>query len=129
MWSKEGDKMNDDFQLESLLIDNLKRLIRMGYLYAKQAHDAVFDENKGELAGVAYLQRASSKMSIAEALYYSHYDILARDEAENIFAKFDTFANELVEDFATRHSQQWTDIEFNELTQAIENSVFNLEDK
>lgn len=87
------------------------------------------DENEGELAGVAYLQRASSKMSTAEALYYLHYEILARDEVEDIFSKFDTFANELVEDFSTKHSQQWTDIQFEELKDAVENSVFNLESK
>jgi hypothetical protein len=121
--------MNDNLQFESLLIENLKRLIRTGYLYAKQAHDAVFDEHVGELAGVAYLQRASSKFSAAESLYYSRYDAVARDEAEEILTQFDSFADELIEDFATDHSQQWTDIEFNRLTDTLENSVFRLESR
>lgn len=121
--------MNEDVQMELELIESLKRLIRSSYLYGKQAHDAVFNEDEGELAGVAYLQRASSKMASAEALYYSNYEILAHNEAENIFEKYDEFADELIEDFATKHSHQWTDLQFDELSEAFDNSAFAFESK
>lgn len=116
-----------DTDFELYLIDKLKQLVRISFLYAKRAHDAVFNEHEGELAGVAYLQLALSKMSIAESVYHSHYDILERDEVESIFNLFDTFANELITDFATKHSHQWTDIEYLHFKEAFDNSVFCLE--
>ena len=117
--------MDQDFEM--YLIETLKRYIRISFLDAKRAHDAVFEAHKKDLAGVAYLQLASSQMAVAEAIYHSHYDILARQEAEDIFNQFGTFADELITDFATEHSHQWTDIEYLRLKDLIDNSVFCLE--
>lgn len=112
---------------ELTLIETLKRFVRDAVLYSKRAHSCVFAEKENIPAAIAYLQRASSKMSAAEALYWSQYEILARQEAEDIFQKFDEFADELVEDFATNHSQQWTDIQFNELMDKVDDSAFALQ--
>lgn len=117
--------MTKDTELQ--LVEAIKRLVREAVLYSKQAHDCVFSEEENLHAALAYLQRASAKMSAAEALYWSQYEILARDEAEQIFLQFDAFANELVEDFATNHSQQWSDIEFNRLMDLVDNSAFALQ--
>ena len=122
---KGGDIVDQDIEVQ--IIESLKRLVRLAVLYGKQAHNYVFSDDENIPAAIAYLQRASSKMSSAEALYWSQYEILARDEAEYIFEKFDEFADELIEDFATNHSQQWTDIQFNELMDAVDNSAFALQ--
>lgn len=112
---------------EIQLIETLKRLVRTAVLYAKQAHDYAMPDKANIPAAIAYLQRASCKMSAAEALYWAQYEVLARQEAEDIFQKFDEFADELVEDFATNHSQQWTDIQFNELMKVVNDSAFALQ--
>lgn len=112
---------------EFKLVDVLKRLVRQAILYSKQAHDAVFTEKRNLPASLAYLQRASAKMSAGEALYWAQYEILARDETEKIFLQFDIFADELVENFATKHSQQWTDIQFIKLMDLVDNSAFALQ--
>ena len=118
--------MNQNTEVQ--IIESLKRLVRTAVLYAKQAHHYAISDDENIPAAVAYLQRASSKMSAAEALYWAQFEILACDEAENIFEKFDEFADELVEDFATDHSQQWTDIQFDELIDSVNNSAFALQD-
>lgn len=113
--------------MELLIIESIKRLVRESILYSKRAHDAVFAEKESIPAALAYLQRASSKMAAAESLYWARYEILARDEAEKIFSLFDIFADELVEDFATDHSQQWTDIQYNKLMKEVNDSAFALQ--
>ena len=119
---------NEEIKRDEHLITALKLLIRSAMLYSDQAHKAVFNEKEGELAGAIYLQRASAKMAAAEAVYYSNYEILARDEAEDVFRQFDEFADELTEDFATNHSQQWTDIEYDRLKETFDNTVFAFEE-
>ena len=112
--------MNTDFAL----IENFKKLMRIGMLYAKSAHDYVFDESVNDMVAVAYLNTASAKFSAAEALYYSHLDGLEHQDAEEIFHLFDVFMHELLENVRTDHSHQWTSIEYEKLKDAFEHSVF-----
>ena len=116
-----------DQNMELQIVESLKRLVRESILYSRRAHDAALAEKENISAALAYLQRASSKMAAAESLYWAQYEILARDEAEKIFSLFDIFADELVEDFATDHSQQWTDIQYNRLMEKVDNSAFALQ--
>lgn len=117
-----------EFNPEINLIEFLKRFVRDAILYTKSAHALVFDD-KTLPAAIAYLQRASAKMAAAESLYYSNYKDLERAEAEEIFTLFDEFSDELIEDFATNHSQQWTDIHYNRLMEKFEVSAFSFENK
>ncbi|UZT82851.1 hypothetical protein [Caproicibacterium sp. BJN0003] len=116
-----------DQDIEIQIIESFKQLVRSAVLYAKQADDYAMPDNTNLPAAIAYLQRASSKMSAAEALYWAQHEILMRNEAEIIFKQFDAFADELVHDYATDHSQQWTDIQFNKLMDAVNDSAFALQ--
>lgn len=110
------------------LIEVLKRFVREAVLYSIRAHKQIFD-HENIPAAVAYLQRASAKMAAAESLYYARHEELERGEAEEIFTLFDEFSDELIEDFATNHSQQWTDIQFNRLIEAVNASAFAFDNK
>lgn len=102
----------------------LKQSIQDAFYYSQEAYNALFhDEEEDEKAAFAYLQLASAKMATARALYFARYDLVESD-SEDLFQKFDTFANELIENYATSHSHQWTGFEFDDFKEAFENSDF-----
>ncbi len=105
-------------------IENFKSLMRTAMRYAQKAHDFIFDNSVDDLIAVSYLNAAISKFSSAEAFYYSQLEFLERQEAEDIFRLFDTFANELLNNVRTKHSHQWTDIEFEKLKETFDYSAF-----
>lgn len=111
------------------LIENFKTLMRHAMLYAEYAHDFVFDEETDITVAVAYLNVAASKFASAESLYYSCIDVLERPEAEKILHCFDSFMNELLTNVRTKHSHQWTDIEFQRLKDAFDYSAFAFQNK
>ena len=110
-------------------IENFKSLMRVAMHYAHKAHDFIFDSSVDDLIAVSYLNVAISKFSSAEAFYYSQFEFLKRQEAEDIFHLFDTFANELLSNVRTEHSHQWTDIEFERLREAFDYSAFAFENQ
>ncbi len=111
------------------LVENLKTLVRRAMLYAQHAHDFVFDEKTDTSIALSYLNIAASKFSAAESLYYSRIEVLEHQEVEKIFHLFDVFMSELLTNVRTKHSHQWTDIEFLHLKDAFEYSVFSVENK
>ena len=50
---------------ESTLRDNFKKLMRRGMLYAKYAHDSIFDEKENTMIALSYLNVAVSNFSAA----------------------------------------------------------------
>lgn len=115
---------NNDFSL----IEKFKSLMQQAMLYAQYSHDYIFDNAIEDSIAVAYLNIAASKFAAAESLYYSCFDILERGEAENIFCIFDTYMAEMLTNHKTKHSHQWTDIEYNRLKDAFDSSVFAFQD-
>lgn len=111
------------------LIENFKNLVRNAMIYVEKSHDCIFDDKKDAFVAVAYLNVAASKFAAAEALYYSHLEDLERDEAEEIFHRFDVYMNELLSNVHTSHSHQWTDIEYNNLKEIFDFSAFAFENK
>lgn len=118
--------MNDN---ESELIENFKTLVRRAMLYAEHSHEFIFDESVEDSAAVAYLNIAASKFAAAESLYYARIDVLERGEAEEIFRLFDVYMHEFLSNYRTDHSHQWSDIEFNQLKEAFDDSAFAFENK
>ncbi len=110
-----------------LLIKKFKKLMCQGMLYAKYAHDFIFEETVDNEVAVSYLNVAVSKFSAAEALYCSQLDILECHEAEELFCLFNTFMNELLNNVRTNHSHQWTSIEYENFKRAFDYSTFALE--
>jgi len=108
------------------LIPALNKLARLAYHEAKQAHDYAFSDKIHQYqASLSYLNLAMSYISAAEALYYSRFDVLEHNDIEVVFQKFRAFANELLTNYATDHSHQWTDIEFERLKDSFDDSVLN----
>lgn len=103
--------------------ERIQRLIRQSMLYAKDAHDCVFDKSVSDSVAMAYLNLAASKIATAESFYYSNLEDLEHSDIEEIFAKFDTFAREMLSNYRTDHSHQWTDIEYEALKAVFDNSV------
>ena len=71
------------------LIENFKSLMRQAMLYAQYSHDCIFDESVNNSVAISCLNVAASKFAASEALYYSQFAVLERDEAEEIFHLFD----------------------------------------
>lgn len=105
------------------VIERFQSLVKKGMFYASYANDFIFDDSVDNTIAISYLNIAVSKFSAAEAFYYSNFDILERDEAETIFAQFETFAREFLNNVRTDHSHQWTDIEYEKLKELYENSA------
>ena len=112
--------MNEDL----VLIEKLKSLIQRAMIYAQHSHDFIFDENTDDSIAVSYLNIAASKFAAAESLYYSRIDVLKRNEAEQLFYLFDAYMRELLTNYRTNHSHQWTDIEYNRLREYFDYSAF-----
>lgn len=102
----------------SQLINSLGSLAVSAMDYAKKAHDSVFKDR--DIGAIAYLSLAGSKIAIFQAIYISNHDVLERFEIDKFLHQYEVFAEEMAKNYATDHSQQWTDIEFNRLKEAFE---------
>jgi len=109
------------------IIENFKTMMRRSMMYAQDSHDYIFDEDVEDSVAISYLNIAASKFAAAESLYYSRFEILERNEAEEIFHLFDVYMCELLTNYRTSHSHQWTDIEFTRLKEYFDDSVFAFE--
>ncbi len=107
------------------IMEKINKLVRLAYYSAKYAHQYALSENNySRQASLAYATRSSAYITSAEVLYHSNYEICERYNFDNLFLAFDTFISELLDAYATDHSVQWTDIEFDALEQLYQNSIF-----
>lgn len=111
---------------ELLLIEKLTNMIKLSLLTAKKSHDIIITESPDSVVALAYLSKATSIMKSAEALYYARFDVLARNEVEDIFTQFEVFSSEILDNVETNHSHQWTDIEFDRLIELSEYTPFSI---
>lgn len=109
---------------ESDLIETFKDFVVSAMYYATKSHEAIFKDETNIPVALAYLNASISRYSSAEALYYAQYDVLLREEAEDLFHQFKVYSNEFLTNVATNHSHQWTGIEFNKLHDIFESSAF-----
>ena len=103
------------------------QLMKGAFFLAKRAHECSFDDEElnrkeDKCAAMAYAAACLAKCSAAEAIYWTIPE-LEHEEIPDLFAKFDTFAHELFQDFETDHSRQWVGIEFKRLEECFEDSV------
>lgn len=84
---------------------------------AELAHNCCFADDVSEKKDIslAYAAACMEKSTAAKELYLSDPALIC-DVGDRLFAKFDTFVNEIRNDFREDHSLQWVDIEFNNLT-------------
>ena len=120
---KKGDTAMESMEL----IETFKRFVTSAMQYAIKSHDTLFKEECDISISLTYLNASISRFSSAEALYYAQYDILQREEAEELFYQFKVYANEFLTNVETDHSHQWTDIEFSKLHDIFDSSAFAFE--
>lgn len=95
--------------------------IRKGYENSRKAHDLLFKENVELDITLAYLNSAISSMNSAMVIHTCiDYKL---PEFEDIFHKFNVFSDEFLNNCVTKHSHQWTDIEFLEFEKEYKHSI------
>ena len=107
--------------MDENLVEEFKMLILGGYFNAKEAHDAIFDESKPmeKSVVIGYLAISNSYTNAAKAVYICREE-LSHYEFDEFFNKFRTFSDEVMRNIRTNHSHQWSNIEFNALSDAYE---------
>ena len=110
--------MNDLEQIEQL-----KKFVKKSFNDADKSHKCILNESIP--SALAYLNKGLSELSTAESFYYCNYENLMRNEFEDYVLQFNEFANEMIECVDTDHSHQWTDIEFERLSDLMRFSPFS----
>lgn len=105
-------------------------LMQSAYVDAKQARKYSFDDHslkreENPNAAVSYANSCTAKYCAASAIYWCSLDDLEHYEIPNLLRQFDVFTSEVRNDYATDHSRQWVDIEFERLKELFESSVCN----
>lgn len=80
---------------------------------SKYSHDIVFrgDREKDDILAGIFINDASSYSNTAKMYYLLNPDF-EREEFDNLFNSFETYRGEILDNIRTKHSHQWTDIEY-----------------
>lgn len=93
--------------------ENIVPMLHRAMASAKYAHDAAFGDDRAMddlLAGIL-LNDATIQINTAYAYYLQNPDF-QRNEFEDFFNKYNIFRGEILTNIRTKHSHQWTDIEY-----------------
>ena len=105
-------------------------LMHQAHFDAKSAHKYSFDDEEhgqreDKVAALSYAGACVARVSAAQALYYACLDELEHQGIPELFGQFQVFTSEVFNDYATDHSRQWVDIEYNRLEELFIDSVCN----
>lgn len=102
--------------------------IAKAFTNAKHAHDEIFKENPREHVITGHLSIACSYLNSARSIYVCNLDTFERSDIDNFFHQFDVFIKEVMTNIRTDHSHQWSNIEFENLSEKYEviKDLFNL---
>lgn len=109
--------------------EQIKFLCYDAYKAAEKAHDLLFKEQQGDndlFHASMLLNKSISYMSAATAIYYSNLAEIENIYIEEVFHTFKVFENEFTTNLITKHSHQWTNIEFGNFKEAYDNSPIKL---
>lgn len=98
--------------MDERLLEEFKNLIMSGYYNAEEAHSEIFSDEPRTSVIVGHLAIANSFINAAHAVYICNND-LQRLEFDKFFFQFSVFSKEVMTNIRTKHSHQWSDIEFN----------------
>lgn len=106
-------------------IEYIKKSIKNCYYTCNRANNILFrtDSNSNstnEVVAISYLNKAISIMESCKAVYFACINELENITVESIFNTFETYTNEMLNNYSTNHSHQWTDIEFNHFKDAVD---------
>ena len=97
----------------------IKPLIYECLSSAKDSHDIAFGDNReidDLLAGI-FLNDATSHINSAKIFYYQNPDF-GHQEFDEFFNRYDIYRGEILDNIRTKHSHQWTDIEYRSFLEA-----------
>ena len=77
-------------------------------LFCKNAHKCIFSKTEN---------------AVIQSLVLNNYDEV-EDQFDDLITRFDIFLEEITKNISTCHSHQWTDIEYNNLAEAFDNSEY-----
>lgn len=105
-----------DMEYNEHVMKELPSLLLKGAMNAKQANELtnkdIYENGKCRDVALACLSAASAYMATARAIYVVMYDSIDDDSVDVVFARYDAFASELLTNYRTDHSHQWSGIEF-----------------
>ncbi|MEI8200742.1 MAG: hypothetical protein WCG21_11830 [Eubacteriales bacterium] len=96
------------------LQDALKGLFISAMLSTKFCYESLFEEGGDEHPEIILplLNDATSSVNTMRAIYITFYDDIAHQEFDEFFQHFDVFKDEVLTNFRTNHSHQWSSIEY-----------------
>lgn len=93
-------------------------------LFCKNAHKCIFSKTENAMIqSLANITMANQNLSVAKSLVLNNYDEV-EDQFDDLITRFDIFLEEITKNISTCHSHQWTDIEYNNLAEAFDNSEY-----
>ena len=112
--------MISDIQLEVV------RLMKKAYRDAELCHSCIVGSDRtmhGRSAALSYAETGLAYCLAAKAIYYARNEKFNGIEISDLFHLFETFVREVQTNYATDHSHQWSDIEFERLKDAYNDSI------
>lgn len=106
--------------MSDAIITTIKSKVLTAVSLAKKAHEIILSDQPNYPVAIDHIVAANSYALCAESVYMSHYEQLGRDELNEFFFEFETFALEALENYRTNHSHQWTDIHFDRMKEKYE---------
>lgn len=112
-------------------VHGFRKLLTEAFIFAKTSHRCSFTDQENnrpedKVSAMTYAAACIAKYSAAEVAYWSHPE-LQTTEIVSLLAQFDTFTQEVLNDFQTNHSRQWVDIEFAQLEERFNRAMGTLE--
>ena len=100
----------------------IKSEIHSCWINCTNAYNTIMKDKPHQEIAVAYVLTAMSHLSCIKSVYTCNYNELEDSTVESVIHKFEVFCNELLTNFCTDHSHQWTGIEFTNLEELLTNS-------
>jgi hypothetical protein len=96
------------------LQEALKSLFISAMISSKHCQEALFSKDGHKLPDVtlALLNDSVSSVNTMHAIYITFFDELQHQEFDEFFVLFDTYKCEILNNFRTNHSHQWSSIQY-----------------
>lgn len=110
--------------MELDLIEKIKELFTNIAFDLHRVNNYLSKDNN-HIAAMFYLNLANADAAIVKSIYYCNYEKLAHNDVENLLNQFDMLVSEVTRNFATNHSHQWSNIEYEKFKEMLQD-IFNI---
>jgi hypothetical protein len=109
--------------MSDVIQQTIKTKIMYAYHNAQYAHETIFNEKLDKSIAIGYLTLCASYYNAAQAVYAANYEMLGREDLDDLLFEFHAFVKEAMNNYRTDHSHQWSDIHFQRLTEKYNSSA------